>query len=85
MNKTIWYFSAPWCQPCKAFGPTMDRVDKMVPVKKINIDYEPDAPGKYGVTSIPTIILVENEQPVKRYTGVMSYKGVLEWAGIDNA
>jgi thioredoxin 1 len=85
MNKTIWYFSAPWCQPCKAFGPTMDRVDKMVPVKKVNIDYEPDAPGKYGVTSIPTIILVENEQPVKRHTGVMSYNDVLRWADINNA
>ena len=83
MNKTIWYFSAPWCQPCKAFGPTMDRVNEVVPVKKVNIDYEPDAPGKYGVTSIPTIILVENEQPVKRHTGVMSYNGVLEW--VNNA
>ena len=34
MNKTIWYFSAPWCQPCKAFGPTMDRVNEVVPVKR---------------------------------------------------
>lgn len=77
--KTIWYFSAPWCQPCLAFGPTMDQVSKTIPVKKVNIDYEPDVPGTYGVTSIPTIILVENDQPVKRYTGVMSYNDVLKW------
>jgi thioredoxin 1 len=49
-------------------------------VNKVNIDYEPDAPGKFGVTSIPTIILVENEQPVKRFTGVMSYNDVMKWA-----
>ena len=85
MNKTIWYFTSPWCQPCLAFGPTMDRVDKVIKVKKVNIDYEPDATGKYGVTSIPTIILIENEQPVKRYTGVMSYNDVLRWAEINNA
>lgn len=78
--KTIWYFSAPWCTGCTAFGPTMDQVHKTIPVKKVNIDYEPDAPGKYGVTSIPTIILVENDQPVKRHTGVMSYNEVLKWA-----
>jgi thioredoxin 1 len=57
----------------------MDQVSKTIPVKKVNIDYEPDAPGTYGVTSIPTIILVENDQPVKRYTGVMSYNDVLKW------
>jgi thioredoxin 1 len=78
--KTIWYFSAGWCQPCVAFGPTMDQVNKTIPVNKVNIDYEPDAPGKFGVTSIPTIILVENEQPVKRFTGVMSYNDVMKWA-----
>lgn len=78
--KTIWYFSSPWCQPCLAFGPTMDQVSKTIPVKKVNIDYEPDASGKYGVTSIPTIILVENDQPTKRHTGVMSYNDVLKWA-----
>jgi thioredoxin 1 len=58
----------------------MDQVNKTIPVKKVNIDYEPDVPGTYGVTSIPTIILVENDQPVKRHTGVMSYNDVLKWA-----
>lgn len=78
--KTIWYFSAPWCTGCSALSPTMDQVHKTIPVKKVNIDYEPDAPGKYGITSIPTIILVENDQPVKRFAGVMSYNEVLKWA-----
>jgi len=77
--KTVWYFSAPWCTGCKAFEPTIDQISKTFDVKKVNIDYEPDAPGKYGVTSIPTIILVENEQPVKRFTGTMTYNTMVKW------
>ena len=60
--KELWYFSAPWCGPCKMFGPTMDRVASQgINVKKINIDYAADAITKYGVRSVPTTILVDGE------------------------
>jgi len=58
--KQIWYFTADWCAPCKALGPTMNRVAEQVQVNKINIDYEADVVQKYGVRNIPTVILVEN-------------------------
>ena len=36
--KQLWYFSAPWCGPCKMFGPTMDRVASQgIPVKKLTL------------------------------------------------
>jgi thiol-disulfide isomerase/thioredoxin len=48
--KQLWYFSAPWCGPCKQFGPTMDRVSNQgIPVNKVNVDYEPDATTKFGI------------------------------------
>ena len=77
--KQIWYFTADWCAPCKALGPTMDRVTEQIQVNKINIDYEADVTQKYGVRNIPTVILVENGQEVRRFTGNKSYNDVIQF------
>ena len=54
------YFSAPWCGPCKMFGPTvMERVStKGINVQKINVDENQDLAMQYSVRSIPTVVLV---------------------------
>ena len=77
--KQIWYFTATWCAPCKALGPTMDKVAEQVQVNKINIYYEADVVQKYGVRNIPTVILVENGQEVRRFTGNKSYNDVIQF------
>lgn len=78
--KELWYFSAPWCGPCKMFGPTMDRVASQgIPVKKVNIDYEPDASTKFSIRSVPTVVLVENEQEVSRFVGAKSEQQVIDF------
>jgi hypothetical protein len=77
--KQLFYLSAPWCQPCKAFSPVMDQVSKNISVRKINIDYEPDVVGRFGVSSVPTVILVENEREVRRFVGTKSYNEVINW------
>ncbi len=72
--KQLWYFSAPWCGPCKMFGPTMDRVASQgIQVNKINIDYEADAVTKYGVRSVPTTILVENGKELRLLLEILLY------------
>src|SRR3546814_10854717 len=54
-------FWAEWCGPCKMIGPSLEEIsDELagkVVIAKINIDENPDAPGKYGVRGIPTMIL----------------------------
>jgi thioredoxin 1 len=77
--KQLFYFSAEWCVPCQTLGPIMDQVSQKIPVQKINIDYEADITSKYGVRSIPTVILVENGQEVRRFTGARSYQQVLDF------
>jgi thioredoxin-like negative regulator of GroEL len=77
--KQLWYFTADWCAPCKALGPTMNRVSEQISVNKINIDYEADVVQKYGVRNIPTVILVENGQEVRRFTGNKSYNDVIQF------
>ena len=57
-------FWAEWCGPCKAIAPVLDHLDESfdgrVQIAKINIDESPQTPMKYGVRSIPTLILFKN-------------------------
>ena len=69
--KELWYFSAPWCGPCKSFGPVMEQLsaEGSIKLRKVNIDYEADVITKFGVRSVPTVILVENGEEVNRFVG----------------
>ena len=77
--KQLFYFSAEWCVPCQTLGPIMDQVSQKIPVQKINIDYEADVNSKYGVKSIPTVVLLENGQEVRRFTGARSYNDIIRF------
>lgn len=77
--KQLFYFSAEWCQPCKTLAPIMEQVAQTIPVQKVNIDYEPDVITKFGVRNIPTVILVENGQEVRRFTGARSYNDIIRF------
>lgn len=68
--KGFLYFSAEWCQPCKMLGPIMEQVTKQgIPVNKVNVDYEVTLTKQYNVTSVPTVILVENGVEKTRFVG----------------
>jgi thioredoxin 1 len=77
--RQIFYFTAPWCQPCQALGPIMDKVGQQMYIEKINIDYEMDRARSANVGSVPTVILVENGQEVRRFTGMRSYEQVMQF------
>ena len=69
-------FWAPSCGPCKMLGPVIDgladELSGKAVVGKVNIDDEPDLAAKYGVVTIPTIILFKDGQEVNRLVGVQS-------------
>jgi len=77
--KKLFYFSADWCVPCQSFSPVMDRIKSTIPVEKINIEYETDRTKAANVTSIPTVVLVENGEEIRRFYGPRSYEQVLEF------
>ena len=68
--KGFLYFSAEWCGPCKMLGPIMEQVTKQgIPVNKVNVDYEVTLTKQYNVTSVPTVILVEDGVEKTRFVG----------------
>jgi len=81
MNKNMkyLYFSAPWCGPCKMFGPVMERVSTQIPVQKINVDENQDLAMQYSVRSIPTVVLVGDDgKEYARQTGVQTENMLVE-------
>lgn len=67
--KQYLYFSAPWCGPCRMLGPVMERVNSTIPVQKINVDEQSEMAIKYNVRNIPTVVLLQDGQEVKRIIG----------------
>ena len=66
-------FWAPWCGPCKQIGPLIDQLadefDGKALIAKMNVDDNPETPGKFGIKAIPTLILFKNGQAVERLVG----------------
>ncbi len=66
-------FWAEWCGPCRALAPKLEEIssemDGQVTITKVNIDENPQAPAKYGVKGIPTMILFKNGEEVEQIVG----------------
>ena len=77
--KTIKYFSATWCGPCKTFKPVMNEVaGEGHSVQFIDIDQSQDLAAKYGVRSVPTTVIEENGIEVDRFIGAIPKQQVLD-------
>ena len=67
-------FSAEWCGPCKALAPIIeelaDEYAGRVKVAKLDIDNNHQSASKYEIQSVPTMIVFQNGQPVKKFVGL---------------
>lgn len=64
-------FYANWCGPCKMLSPVLEKVSDEIKVVKVNVDSNQELARKYGVMSIPCVILFDNGKEVKRNVGFM--------------
>ena len=67
-------FWAPWCGPCRTIAPMIDELAsenaQAIKVGKLNVDSSPGAAQKYGVSSIPTLMIFKGGDVVQRFVGV---------------
>lgn len=68
-------FFATWCGPCKMLSPVLEGVaEKMkdkVTIVKVDVDRSPDLAAKFGVMSVPTMIVFKNGRQVDAFSGYM--------------
>lgn len=76
-------FWAEWCGPCKMIGPSLEELSEelgeQVTIAKLNIDDNPDAPARYGVRGIPTMILFKNGEPAATKVGAAPKSQIKGW------
>ena len=67
-------FWAPWCGPCRIIAPHLEELDQErddLTVVKMNVDENPQTAAKYGIMSIPTLILFKNGEVAKQVVGAL--------------
>ena len=82
-GKVLVDFFATWCGPCKMLAPIVEKVaseHEDITVLKIDVDEVPDVAAKYGIRSIPTLILFEDGKAVDMKLGFMPEESVLRFA-----
>ena len=76
-------FWAEWCGPCRMIGPSLEDISKemdgKLKVVKVNIDENPMAPTRYGVRSIPTLLLFKNGQVAATKIGAEPKQKLVSW------
>ena len=81
-NKVILDFYADWCGPCKMLSKVLDEFilnNKDLIILKINVDKHINLAKKYGVMTIPTLVLYENGKLVKKNMGYIRLDELEKW------
>jgi len=75
-------FWAPWCGPCRMVSPIIDEIAEEVSafakVGKVNVDEEPELAQKFGIMSIPTVVVLKGGQVVQKVVGARPKQAFLD-------
>ena len=82
--KTILYFTADWCQPCKKVKPIVEELNREYAsgmFQMIDVDIEKEMAKSFELKSVPTFVLFENGNEINRLTGAQTKQSLLEFIG----
>ncbi|MBM7620513.1 thioredoxin [Bacillus haimaensis] len=75
-------FWAPWCGPCKMIAPVLEELDQdmgdKVKIVKVDVDENQETAGKFGVMSIPTLLVIKNGEVVDKAVGYQPKEALAE-------
>jgi thioredoxin 1 len=76
-------FWAEWCSPCRMISPALEEISKSlngkVKIVKLNVDENPSTAAKYGIMSIPTLMLFKDGQLASRQIGAAPKQKLEQW------
>ncbi len=79
---TLVDFWAPWCPPCIQLHPTIEQIDEAADgrynVVKVNVDEEPELAERYGIQSLPTLVVFDDGEPVSRLVGLQPKQTIVD-------
>jgi thioredoxin 1 len=77
--KRVLRFTASWCQPCKALAQQLEEINTNLPIEVIDIDDNQALAMDYGIRSVPTLVMMNENIEVKRRTGIVAKNLLQEW------
>jgi len=76
-------FWAPWCGPCLQMAPHFERaaglLEPAVRLAKVDTDASPGLGNRFGIRSIPTLVLLQGGREIARQSGAMQAEGIVRW------
>ena len=77
--RKILRFTASWCQPCKNLAKQLEEIDTGLPIEVVDIDVDTELALDYGIRSVPTLIILDENVEVKRMTGLVTKEILKNW------
>ena len=78
--KRILRFTASWCGPCKSLAQNLEIANLSMPIEVVDIDVHPELAQEYGIRGVPTLVMLEENNEVKRVVGSKTVNQLQEWA-----
>ena len=78
--KRILRFTASWCGPCKSLAMNLENANLTLPIEVVDIDVHDDLAREYGIRSVPTLIMLDENTEIKRLIGSKTVNQLQEWA-----